>query len=164
MAKTDLSLEGFEELEAALDALIELSSNGTGKGALQRALNKAAKPILDAAKTAAPDGPTGNLKESIVVSRKVTDSARPTKIKNGVGVYVRTTAPHAHLVEFGTGPRHKKSTGQYVGEMPPNPFMSEAFDSNVEEVVSDLSETVMTEIEKTYARAQKRAAKKAAKS
>jgi len=161
MASNGVKLEGFDEIEAALDALIEMSTKGTGKGALQRAMNKAAKPILDAAKAKAPEGPTGNLKESIIISRKVTDSARPTQIKNGVGVYVRTTAPHAHLVEFGTGPRFKNSTGQYVGEMPPNPFLSEAFDSTAEEVVNDLGETVMTEIEKTYVRAQKRAAKKA---
>lgn len=57
----------------------------------------------------------GALKRSVVIRRK----------KYSMLVWTdKVIAPHAHLVEFGTGPRFHKSTGKYVGEMPANPFFA----------------------------------------
>lgn len=160
MAKAELS--GFEELDGRLTSLIEMSSKATGRNALQRALNASANPILTAAKAAAPVGPTGNLRDSLVISRKAHDGAKNAKVKDGVGVFVRSTAPHAHLVEFGTGPRVHKSSGKSVGVMPPNPFLSRAFDESKDQALSQMGANVGAEIEKAWARAERRAAKKAA--
>ena len=38
-------------------------------------------------------------------------------------------APHAKMVEYGTGPRFQKKTHRYVGQMPANPFFRTAIDA-----------------------------------
>lgn len=55
---------------------------------------------------------TGNLQASVRVTH------RPTRY--GLRSTVRTTAPHAHLFEYGTGAR-QTSQGAYRGVMPPAP-------------------------------------------
>lgn len=91
------------------------------KGA-QEALNKIAKLAADGAEQAAPEGPTGNLKKDI--------GWRENPQQDGAGNVVPAAdafsrAPHSHLVEFGTGPRVRKSGGS-TGVMPANPFFSRA--------------------------------------
>ena len=111
-----------------------------GKSALKKALQEGAKPIREEAMKNAPIGPTGNLAKSFEISPKL----KNRRIKSGAGVYmfVGSTAPHAHLVEFGTTNRYawnkpKKRwrnkaidhAPKYVGKMPSNPFFTKAWDS-----------------------------------
>lgn len=58
---------------------------------------------------------TGNLRKSIKV--------RKSKFENG-GYIVLSTAPHAHLIEFGHDMVTRK--GRKVGEVPPYPFLRPA--------------------------------------
>jgi len=65
MAKEILKVEGFKELESALKEL----PKATGRNCIRRALTKAADPIVQSAKSMAPKGITGNLKDAIIVTK-----------------------------------------------------------------------------------------------
>ena len=92
-----------------------------------------AKQIAADAK-AAVNVVTGNLRKGI--------RAKKSKYEDG-GWIVQSTAPHAHLVEFGTGPRvleepRKVSIGgrvaviTHTGTMPPKAYLRPALDKNIE--------------------------------
>lgn len=83
-----------------------------------------AKIIADAARAAAPKGPTGNLKKGIKAKFLKPISLQP---RSAAAV---SNAPHDHLVEYGTAPRTQKKTGRYTGSMPAHPFFRPAVDSN----------------------------------
>jgi HK97 gp10 family phage protein len=164
-----MDLEGFSELENLLDQL----SNAAGKGVLRRSLKKAAQPTADLMNSYAPKGPTGNLKGSIIVGTKLSKSqaGKHRKLVRGdkasvemfVGADHNLSGRHAHLVEFGTGPRFHEKTGRAVGAMPPQPFVRPAWDQDRTAMLARLSQELWGEIEKTIARAQRKAARQAAK-
>lgn len=165
----DVRLEGFSELEEALDQL----SKSAGRGVLKRGLKKAAQPTADLMNSLAPEGPTGNLKGSIVVGSKLSKNQTGehrklvrddrSSVEMFVGADYNLSGRHAHLVEFGTGPRFHKETGRFVGSMPPQPFARPAWDQDQEAMLERLSEELWAEIEKSIARAERKAARIAAK-
>ena len=67
-------------------------------------------------------------------------------------------APHAHLLEFGTGPRYHKS-GKFVGAVMADPFMRPAWDQHRGQMLEKLGANIWAEIEKSLARAERAAAK-----
>jgi HK97 gp10 family phage protein len=92
-----------------------------------------AEELKDKIKSAAPQGPTGNLKRSIVAKKF------RNKIKNSPAVFVaidRVIAPHAHLVEFGTK------------FMSPRPFWRNTIDANSRGLMNKLRRTIWTVIER----------------
>ncbi len=117
---TRLTVTGVAELVAKMKKL----PGETRKKVLAKAFKAGATAVKRIMKQEAPKGPTGNLKKAIVVK----------KMKGkGVAYAVRpkySVAPHAHLVEFGTGMRTVKNYfGQKgmrveVGVMPANPFVT----------------------------------------
>ncbi|MZR14227.1 hypothetical protein GQE99_14485 [Maritimibacter sp. DP07] len=137
----------------------------TARGVARRSMKKAFEPFVAAAKSAAPVGFTGELSENIAVGTKLTQNQR-RELRGSVSrsvtqMYAGATkeAPHAHLVEFGTGPRWQKSTGRYVGEMPANPFMRRSWEATKGRVLAKLSKQLGEELEKAAARAARKAAK-----
>lgn len=109
------------------------------KTALQNTLKIAGKPIKEEGRKNAPIGPTGNLAKSIEISTKL--KGRRLKTRESVIVFVGSTAPHAHLVEFGTVERFayskpkkrwNKTEGDHapksVGVMPSNSFFTHTWD------------------------------------
>jgi HK97 gp10 family phage protein len=163
-------VEGLKELEQMLDKL----SKSMAKTVLRNALKKAGQPIADAAKSMAPVGPTGNLRESITVSTKLKKSQRPGgyRDRTAVNVYVGndyTKGPHAHLVEFGTGPRvldkpRAATIGgnvvmiTHTGQMPAKPFMRPAFEAAKKKALDIFVKEVAAQLLKAVARLKKRAA------
>ena len=111
-----------------------------------KALMTALEPMRDAAKANAPDAePIGQgLVDNIIITDAVTegqkkDSPDPrdafaAKAYMGVDAERPGFAPHALIVEFGSGPRYQEN-GKYVGEMPAIPFMRPAFHSTAKEVI-----------------------------
>lgn len=150
-------LDGAKELDKVLQSLAAT----TARGVTRRALTRALEPVAEAARGMAPKD-TGKLAENIGVSSKLTKSqareARGTTSRDVQTLYVGPQWASAHLVEFGTGPRHHKS-GKFVGVMPPQPFMRPAWDQNRQQVLDTLTDEIRAEIEKTLARVAKRAAK-----
>ena len=77
-----------------------------------------------------------------------------------LGPDLKKGAYHAHLVEFGTGPRYHES-GRYVGEMPAQPFLRPAFDAEAAPSLDRLKPILASEIEKAVSRRAARAARAA---
>lgn len=107
------------------------------------------KAVYDTALHRAPEGPTGNLRKGITFST-------PNDWQTGE---VKSTAPHSHLVEFGTAPRItyrqsgtkalKLKDGRYIrgdiysGRMPKRPFMRPAIMMHRDEIERDMKEAIV---------------------
>lgn len=157
-------LSGFKELDRMLQQL----PKSMGKAVLRRALIKAARPTEDAMRSNAPiskrpgEYGQGNLRASITVSTRLKPSQREFNSfsKTEVVVYVGSTAPHAHLVEFGTGPRaYKTKDGNLhnTGQMPANPFARTAWESTKEVALKILAKELEVELLKAVKRLRTRA-------
>lgn len=162
--RIDMRLEGFRDMERTLARM----KTATAKATVRRAMRRALEPVAEAARATAPVGEDGYndgyLQRSIAVAQHLTKrQAREARLREASDVaymFVGPSAPHAHLVEFGSGPRFQTS-GRFVGSMPANPFMRAAWDGNRAEVLRILSEQMRTEIDKTVARAARRGARAA---
>lgn len=185
MAKP-VKIEGLKDLEAAFAEI----STAAMKGVLRRAVAKAAKPLAQAMSDFAPYA-SGHLSESMKIEGDVqggmagrrayaqvmeaggtraeaqaalraANKMNPRQYRVNVDIGPDKSAGHAHLVEFGTGPRYHKS-GKFVGSMPPDPYVRPAWDTQGGAVAQGRIRTELTkELDKAVARARTKAAKKAA--
>jgi HK97 gp10 family phage protein len=149
-----LKVIGFKEMDALLQAIPrQLAGQGVSSG-----MRRALQPVAAAARNYAP----GSLSERIRIAPTIKAGQQAQSLeKPGKGrkvMYVGATAPHAHLVEFGTGPRYH-ANGKYVGIMPPDPFLRPAWDANKDEVLATLATAIRDEIEKALRRRVSRAIK-----
>ena len=118
---------------------------------IKRAIENGVKSVHAAAITKAPGGRTGNLRAGIKMSITTTGTK--------AGGNVRSTAPHGHLVEFGTKPRLVQSRpgksamvingsirrGPWMaGAMPKKPFMRPA----IEQERPKIEEAIRRAVEK----------------
>lgn len=183
MARETVRVEGFSDLEAKLKAM----GPNIAKRAVPRALRRAAKTMADEQRARAPEGPSGNLKKSIKVSvraRNLTGlsdyaaalssggtyrdaqqalrAARVGGASEGTRVFVTigSTAPHAHLVEFGTVERFWKS-GKSTGTMPAIPFIRPAWDAKHGECLLAIRTELTAEIARLEGKGPKIAASEA---
>lgn len=153
-----VQLEGFADLERALEDL----SKSAGRGVMRRALIASAEPLVTMAAELAPDDPRtfeGDLSSSIAVSSKLSPRQRSQHKKmfkdDKASVEVFAGAgpvPQAHLQEFGTG-HHA-----------PQPFMRPAWLATQTAVLNLLKSEMKTEIDKAVMRAARKAARQAARS
>lgn len=161
-------IQGAKELDRMLSELPKAMS----KAVLRKALVSAGEPIRAEAETMAPRGRTGKLKKSIVVSTRLRSSQKKDhrRDRTAVEVFVGSTAPCAHLVEFGTGDRSLRTPGpapvggnvlmvKSTGRMQPKPFLRPAWEMRKKEALQVLSREIWAELLK----AAKRLAKKAEK-
>jgi HK97 gp10 family phage protein len=141
-------IEGLKELE---DALRELPK-ATGKNVLKRALMDAGEPILDAARSAAPQL-TGALKRSHASGTKLTRSQKKQNVpESAVEIYVGPGGlVQAITQEFGTV------------NAPAQPFMRPAWDANKQTALNMVRQSLADEIEKARARLARKAARLLAK-
>ena len=150
-----IASSGFDGLE---DALIELEQfsgrTNTGKNAVRRGMRNAMKRLEDKAKALAPVE-EGDLRDSIKTknakARRVRGSARYQR-QTGISILTGPTTPtgkHGYFQEFGTV------------DAPPQPFMRPAADSEGENVIAIVSDELRDAIDKSLARARKKAAKAA---
>jgi len=167
MVTTTVSVEGLRETEAALRDL----GKSLGKAVARRVVKRALQPVADRAKATveANSKRSGGLAESIVVTTSKTKAARRvTRNTAKAGRFytemtAEATAPHAHLIEFGTGERFQKKSGRYTGRGPAEPFMRPAWDAEKGVMPGEVGRDLWVEISKAAARKAKRAAKLAAK-
>ncbi|WCS66495.1 tail component [Caulobacter phage TMCBR2] len=154
--RVGMTLQGLDELEAALREL----PTRLAKNTLRRSLLKAAKIMEEAM---AGNAPSNRLRVRIVTSASLSKRQRamsPIKRKpSEVTVYVGSRPlRHAHLVEFGSGPRYNKA-GAYRGSMPAHPYVRPGFDSTAMPVIVEFGRILGPEIERTAARYAKKQAK-----
>lgn len=147
MVESNFKVEGFKELDAQLSKL----SRKAGKAVLRRSLKKAAQPIVDAAQASAPRD-TGEFAQTISASPKLNKAQKRVHKKeetaSSVELFVGSSSPLAHLLEFGTR------------KAPPHPFMRAAFEASVEKVIEILKVELWKEIQKSINRANKAASRK----
>lgn len=147
-----LKVSGFKEIDALLQAMPRhLAGQGVTAG-----MRKALRPVAAAARAYA----AGSLSERIRIAPTIKADQMAQSIINDMRnkrlMFVGSGAPHAHLVEFGTGPRFHKS-GKYVGIMPPDPFLRPAWDANKDQVLATLADAIRDEIAKAIGRRSARA-------
>lgn len=168
-----VKLEGIDHIRTVLRELPKAAE----KRAVREAMIESADVFANDAAARAPVD-DGALRDSIVRTWRIIKSQERGTRKPGkdgarafVGPnYSRTAAaskgyaPHAHLVEYGTGPRYtlgrkSKPKGVYSGEGPPKPFMRPAFDSQKGQFISDFTGVLLERINKAVARLRKKQAK-----
>lgn len=141
-------IQGLREVERGLREL----PKATRTNVLKRALMKAAAPIESAAVAGAPRL-SGDLKRHTATGTKLSRRQRrlfpkTSKVEVHVGA---DTRPQAHLQEYGTA-HHR-----------PQPFMRPAWDGNKMRALGSIKRDIEHEIEKSRARAARKAARLAAK-
>lgn len=167
-----VDLVGFKELEQELDRL----SKAAGKGVLRRALKKAAEPMAEMARSMVPVD-DGDLKKSITVSVKLAkrqaglhrkmfkDDRASVEMFLGPSYDLGAGGRHGHLVEFGTAPHINQ--GQFPGTQhpgtAPQPFMRPAWDADQVKLLDRIGQNMWKELQKSIARAERKAARDAAK-
>lgn len=142
-----MKFEGGKDLEAALFGLRRAASKAVAK----RVLLKAGAPIAAAGAANAPED-SGALAESYGVGVKLTNrQAQRNRRGSAVEVYVGPNDPAAIQTEFGND--HQSA----------QPHLRPAWDAEKNGALNGIAADMWAEIEKTAARAAKRAATKAAK-
>lgn len=152
-----MKVSGLRAIERALAEL----PRGTAKGVARRSIKKELAPIASMANAFWP----GSRDDVFQVTSRVSRGSRKPRVNRSevfqlVGAdYGSGGAPHAHLVEFGTGPRRQKTTGRSTGIMPAQPMLRPAWDMHRRGLLPGLGKRMWDEIAKTVARRAKRAAK-----
>lgn len=139
---------GAEDVRRVLNELPKKLSDS----AIGAANMKAAKIVVDKEKMLAPEGPTGNLVDSIGAYRSPKKSERQA---GSVIVGPRRRGKYkgyaGHLVEYGTRNRQTKK-GANRGVMPKKPFAKPAFIQTKAQVI----ERIRIELAKSIEKALKR--------
>lgn len=118
-----ISVTGVAEIDKVLKELPKQMTH-TILGAAHAA---AAKPLVEKAKLLAPEGPTGNLVDSIgTVKTNIKKADKLGETKTGPQRSGRKKGFAGHLVEYGTRKRRTRK-GANRGYMRPKPFMRPAF-------------------------------------
>lgn len=133
-----IRLTGVAEIDAVLKGLPKEVNNKL----LTTAHTNAAKFTVEKAKLLAPEGPTGNLVDSIGtqaigLSTQRSLGATHTGPRRGRGRGQRGSA--GHLNEYGTKLRKTKS-GANRGKMTAKPFMSPAWEATKQKVENSISD------------------------
>lgn len=181
-------VEGFKELQAAL---AQIEKETTRKTVARRALKKAGEPVAAKMRSLAPRGEGqlqdniavstkvknevgaaayaatmrggGTSGEAVAAMRGARREAKAAGIQPPVFMYVgpTTRAPHAHLVEFGTGPHI--NGGLFAGSQhpgtTPQPFARPAWDAEQDAALKRIATELAAEIEKAARRAARKAAR-----
>jgi len=144
-----VKVSGFKELEKALEEL----TKAAGKGVLRRALKTAATPIADAANAAAPVGSTGEYAKSFVYSTKLN--------KRQSGLHRKMFRNDRAAVEGFIGTNDPAGVQQEFGNIhhAPQPALRPAWDSEAKPTLDRLGKELWTELDKSAARAARKAAK-----
>lgn len=149
-----MKVDGFRDIEKALAEL----PRGTAKGVARRVMKKELQPVAAMAEALWP-GANQVMKISSQVKGSQLGDVSFRESKSTTNMFVGATEPHAHLVEWGTGPRYQKA-GRYTGMMPPQPFLQPAWDLYKGGALEGLGKRMWEEISKTVARRAKKAAKR----
>jgi HK97 gp10 family phage protein len=147
-------LDGFAELDRQLEKM----KPAMGKASMRRSAKKAAQPMADLMARLAPRD-EGDLSGSIAVSTKLDkrqaglhrkmfrNDKAAAEVFIGPSYDLGAGGRHGHLLEFGT--QHHA----------PQPFARPAWDQDKDQMLKRLSQALWQDIQKTIARANRRAAK-----
>ena len=148
-------LEGFKELEAEL---AKLERPAARKASARRSLKKAAEPMVGVAQGMAPRGETQTLAPSISIGTKLSKRQR--------GLHRKMFRDDRAAVEMfvGAGPLSSAHTQEFGTRFhAPQPFLRPAWDQEQGPILKRLKAELWADISKAVARAERRAARLAAK-
>lgn len=129
--KVDIKLTGHQQIDQVFRGLPNVLQDKV----MQDAHAKAVKLTVDRAKLIAPEGPTGNLVDSIgVVRARGKGRTEMGLVYAGPRRRGKSRGYHGHLVEYGTKPRQNKR-GANRGVMPAKPFMAPAWEMTKQAVL-----------------------------
>ena len=154
MTVTTFSIEGLRNLEAAFE---EIGNVNQRKASARRAMKKAAQPIAEKAQSLAPRE-FGTLGESIVVGTVLSKRQR--------GQHRKMFRDDRAAVEMfvGAGPLSSAHNQEFGNEkIAPQPFMRPALDATATGYLSTIKDELWADLQKTVARAERKAARLAAK-
>lgn len=133
-----ISVTGVAEIDKVLRELPKQMTH-TILGAAHAA---AAKPLVTKAKLLAPEGPTGNLVDSIGVSKtNIKKADKLGEVRVGPRKKGRFKGFAGHLVEYGTKRRRNKK-GANRGVMPAKPFMKPSYHQTKNEVERQIAVSI----------------------
>ena len=150
-----IRVDGFKELDAALQEM----KTATARGTVRRAMMKAFQPMADEASRLAPDDPrtpAPDLHRTI----KVGDA-----MKAGRSMFVKGFGFNDGQVTVWMGPTkegYPQAIMQEFGTVnqPAQPYMRPAWDAGKDRLLEDLGSGLKVEIDKTAARAARKAARR----
>lgn len=148
-------VEGFKELERELENL----TKAAGKGVLRRSLKKSAQPLAELMQTLAPRGETATdqLAESVSVGTKLS--------KRQAGLHRRMFRSDKASVEMFVGPGPDPAAwNQEFGNIihGAQPFARPAWEQDQRALLDRLKKELWMELQKSIARAERKAARQAA--
>ena len=152
---TTVRIEGFKELEAELEKLARPAAR---KASARRALRKAAEPMAALAQSLAPRGETGTLAPSVSIGTRLS--------KRQQGLHRRMFRNDRAAVEMfvGAGPLASAHTQEFgTIHHAPQPFLRPAWDQDQRAMLDRLKSELWDDIQRTVARAERRAARLAAR-
>lgn len=150
-----MRLDGFRELE---QELARLGSHTTRRASARRALRKTAQPMADLAQSLAPRGDTNTLAPSISIGTKLS--------KRQAGMHRKMFRDDRAAVEMfiGAGPLSSAHTQEFgTIHHAPQPFLRPAWDQDQRAMLDRLKAELWADIERAVARAERRAARLAAR-
>jgi len=169
-------LFGMKEL---MDALDELPTIAMQKSIVRNAAKKSLVPVAEMYKSMIPHAPkpkryakSKHLRDSVEITSALKRSQKQDGRRVGrdeIVMYVGSSSPHAHLVEWGTVERqHKTPTTapvggdairvvQGTGRMPANPYLRQAWEITKFGIMRIFTDEMRKELEKAAARLAKKA-------
>lgn len=148
-------VEGFKELDAEL---ARLGSPTARRSSARRSLRRAAQPLADLAQSLAPTGDTNTLAPSIIVGTRL--SKRQSRLHRKMFRNDRAAVE----MFIGAGP-YSSAWNQEFGNRnhPAQPYMRPAWDQDKHAMLERLKKELWEDIQKSLVRAERRAARLAAK-
>lgn len=133
-----ITISGVQEIDKVLSELpMIMTHNILGSAHLL-----AAKPLVEKEKLTAPEGPTGNLVDSIGAYKiSIARAGHLGEVRVGPRRKPPFKGFAGHLVEFGTKRRTNKN-GANRGIMPAHPFAKPAFDQTKAEVEGLIAQSI----------------------
>lgn len=132
--KPEIKLTGHKEIDAVFRGLPSVIQDKV----LQDTHAASLKYTVGRAKLLAPEGPTGNLVDSLGVIRARGKRSELGLVFAGPRRVGRNRGHHGHLVEYGTKARKNKS-GANRGKMTADPFMEPAWNQSKGKVLDSIA-------------------------
>lgn len=129
-----VKLVGVREIDQVLKGLPQQVNHKL----VQQANTSASKVLVNTAKLTAPEGPTGNLIDSIGVVKVPFSKATELGLIQVGPRRGRYKGNAGHLVEYGTRRRENKR-GANRGAMPKRPFMEPSWDRTKNNVIESIN-------------------------
>lgn len=153
-----MRVEGAVDLERALAAL----PRGTSIGVARRAMRKELEPVADMANALWPGADDDVFRVTSRIARSQMGDSHMVRGRSILNMFVGAPGggrgtPHAHLIEFGTGPRYT-STGAFRGSVSPQAMLQPAWDAHKAQILRGLGRRLFDEIARTVARRAARGA------